>query len=49
MIQLATNLKEEKQRRIEAEQKAEVAEQKIQQDAPKVLLLMLSQLHIALV
>lgn len=37
MIQLATNLKEEKQKRIEAEQKAEVAEQKIQQDAPKVL------------
>lgn len=37
LIQLATNLKEEKQKRIEAEQKAEVAEQKIQQDAPKVL------------
>ena len=37
LIQLATNLKEEKQNRIEAEQKAEVAEQKIQQDAPKVL------------
>lgn len=37
LIQLATNLKEEKQKRIEAEQKAEVAKQKIQQDAPKVL------------
>lgn len=37
LIQLVTNLKEEKQKRIEAEQKAEVAEQKIQQDAPKVL------------
>ncbi len=38
LIQLATNLKEEKQKRIEAEQKAEIAEQKIQKDAPKVLL-----------
>ena len=37
LIQLATNLKEEKQKRIEAEQKAEIAEQKIQKDAPKVL------------
>ena len=37
LIQLATNLKEEKAKRIEAEQKAEVAKQKIQQDAPKVL------------
>lgn len=37
LIQLATNLKEEKQKRIEAEQKAEVVKQKIQQDAPKVL------------
>lgn len=37
LIQLATNLKEEKQKRIKAEQKAEIAEQKIQQDAPKVL------------
>lgn len=33
LIQLATNLKEEKQKRIEAEQKAEIAEQKIQKDA----------------
>ena len=30
-------MKEEKQKRIEAEQKAEIAEQKIQKDAPKVL------------
>lgn len=37
LIQLAINLKEEKQKRIEAEQKAEIAEQKIQKDAPKVL------------
>lgn len=37
LIQLATNLKEEKQKRIEAEQKAEIAEQKFQKDAPKVL------------
>lgn len=37
LIQLATNLKEEKQKRIEAEQK-------IQKDAPKVLLLTLFQL-----
>ena len=44
LIQLATNLKEEKQKRIEAEQKAEVAEQKIQQDAPKVFLPMPFQL-----
>ena len=37
LIQLATNLKEEKQKRIEAEQK-------IQKDAPKVLLPMPFQL-----
>ena len=35
--QLATNLKEEQQKRIEAEKKAEVAEKQIEQDAPKVL------------
>lgn len=37
LIQLATNLKEEKQKRIEAEQKAELAEQTIKSNAPKVL------------
>lgn len=37
LIQLATNLKEEQQKRIEAEKKAEVAEKQIEQDAPKVL------------
>lgn len=37
LIQLATNLKEEKQKRIEAEQKAELAEQTIKTNAPKVL------------
>lgn len=37
LIQLATNLKEEKQKRIEAEQKAEIAEQTIKTNAPKVL------------
>ena len=37
LIQLATNLKEEKQKRIEAEQKAEFAEQTIKSNAPKVL------------
>lgn len=37
LIQLATNLKEEKQKRIEAEQKAELAEQTIKNNAPKVL------------
>ena len=37
LIQLATNLKEEQQKRIEAEKKAEVAEKQIGQDAPKVL------------
>lgn len=37
LIQLATNLKEEKQKRIEAEQKAEFAEQTIKTNAPKVL------------
>lgn len=37
LIRLATNLKEEKQKRIEAEQKAELAEQTIKSNAPKVL------------
>lgn len=37
LIQLATNLKEEKRKRIEAEQKAELAEQTIKSNAPKVL------------
>nr|DAJ04054.1 MAG TPA: repressor domain protein [Caudoviricetes sp.] len=37
LIQLATNLKEEKQKRIEAEQKVELAEQTIKNNAPKVL------------
>lgn len=37
LIQLATNLKEEKQKRIEAEQKAEIAEQTLKDNAPKVL------------
>lgn len=37
LIQLATNLKEEKQKRIEAEKKAEIAEQTIKSNAPKVL------------
>lgn len=37
LIQLATNLKEEQQKRITAEQKVEVAERQIKQDAPKVL------------
>ena len=37
LIQLATNMKEEKQKRIEAEQKAELAEQTIKSNAPKVL------------
>lgn len=37
LIQLATNLKEEQQKRIEAEKKVEVAEKQIEQDAPKVL------------
>lgn len=37
LIQLATNLKEEKQKRIEAEQKAKLAEQTIKNNAPKVL------------
>ena len=37
LIQLATNLKEEKQKRIEAEQKAELTEQTIKSNAPKVL------------
>ena len=37
LIQLATNLKEEQQKRIEAEKKAEVAEKQIEQYAPKVL------------
>ncbi len=37
LIQLATNLKEEKQKQIEAEQKAELAEQTIKSNAPKVL------------
>lgn len=37
LIQLATNLKEEKQKRIEAEQKAKIAEQTIKINAPKVL------------
>ncbi len=37
LIQLATNLKEEKQKRIEAEQKVEFAEQTIKNNAPKVL------------
>lgn len=37
LIQLATNLKEEKQKRIEAEQKADLAEQTIKSNAPKVL------------
>lgn len=37
LIQLATNLKEEKQKRIEAEQKAELAEQTIKSNTPKVL------------
>lgn len=36
LIRLATNLKEEKQKRIEAEQKAELAEQTIKSNAPKV-------------
>lgn len=37
LIQLATNLKKEKQKRIEAEQKVELAEQAIKNNAPKVL------------
>lgn len=37
LIRLATNLKEEKQKRIEAEQKAELAEQTIKSNALKVL------------
>ena len=37
LIQLATNLKEEKRKRIDAEQKAEIAEQTIKTNAPKVL------------
>lgn len=37
LIRLATKLKEEKQKRIEAEQKVELAEQTIKNNAPKVL------------
>lgn len=37
LIQLATTLKEEQQKRLEAEQKAEAANRQIQADAPKVL------------
>lgn len=37
LIQLATSLKEEKQKRMEAERKAEMAEQAIKANAPKVL------------
>lgn len=37
LIRLATNLKEEKQKRIEAERKAEIAEQTIKTNASKVL------------
>lgn len=44
LIQLATNLKEEQQKRIEAEKKAEVAEKQIEQDAPRYYSQMLLRL-----